>query len=311
VDSGVTQGRTPPACPLCGCLDGEALGATANGPLLRCAECSLTYHAELVGAPAGEVEPYYGDDEAYEAYRQRKQGQWQDLFARLRRYVPQPGARLLDVGCARGYSVAVARGRGFDAWGIEPSEADARYGREVLGVPVRAGTVERAAFPADHFDAVVLWSVLEHLADARATMAAIARILRPGGVLNIFTPNGASRAAREQGLAWAEYHRPGHAALFSPVTVGRLLEGHGLRPLEIYTTLWAAAPSGATGAAGAGRSALMRLIMRPGLAPLRRRMRRVLAALAPQAAADGEYMGVYARKKWLDERGQEKEGRGC
>lgn len=288
-------------CPLCGSGEARALGVSANGPLVRCAHCTLTYHVNLLGLAdretalggAAEVAPYYGDEAAYAAYREQKEPQWRDLFGRLWRYLPRDcargerAARLLDVGCARGYSTALARRLGFEAYGVEVSAADARYAREQLGLPVEAGSVEQARFPDDFFDAVVLWVVLEHLAQPREALAEIARILRPGGVVNIFTPNGASRAARAQGLAWTEYNRPGHAVFFCPATVRRLLEEQGLQVVELYTTL-------AVGAGGKSEAAPW--YMRPALAPLRRRGRQLIGALAPGIARRGEYMGVYAKK---------------
>jgi len=286
------------ACPVCAGHDVEGLGVTANGPLVRCAHCTLTYHPRLAhGAqpPAAVctsgVAPYYGDDAAYEDYRRRRQARWEDLFARLRRY--QPGGRLLDVGCARGYSTAVACKLGFAASGVELSAADARYAREHLGLPVYTGTVEQAPLEQAGFDAVVMWSVLEHVAAPHATVGAVARILRPGGILNIFTPNAAGKAARRQGLAWIEYNRAGHAALYSPAALRRLLMAHGLQPVEMYTTLWGAHSSGDSASAP---SAIRRWVMRPALAPLRAQARRMIGRLAPRAAAQGEYLGVYARK---------------
>jgi len=296
----------PSACPLCAGRDGDMIGASANGALLRCAGCTLAYYPALVsqarplrqGVAAQvvpPVEPYYGDDEAYEGYRCRKEPEWEDLFRRLRRYVR--GGRLLDVGCARGYSTAVARRLGFDAYGVEPSAADACYARERLGLDVRVGTVEQAGFAAGFFDAVVMWSVLEHLTAPVATMAEVARVLRPGGVLNIFTPNGESRAAREQGMQWAQYKRPGHVAFFSPATVRRLLREHGLEPLEVYTTLGGVEQGNRSVKVRCSPARLLcSAVMRPSLAPMRRKIRQMIAALAPRAAGAGEYMGVYARK---------------
>ena len=298
MDSAVVAGtpRTS-VCPLCGGPDGDVIGASANGMLIRCADCTLSYHCELLGASAQEAVPYYGDDRAYEDYRRCKEPKWEDLFTRLRRYLPFDraqggrGGRLLDVGCARGYSTAVARRLGFDAYGVEMSAADAAYARERLGLPVRTGTVETAGFQAGFFDAVVAWSVLEHLSAPVAAVAAISRLLRLGGVLNIFTPNGKSRTAREQGLRWIEYNRPGHVAFFCPMTLQRLLTEQGLQVVELYTTLLGGGPE-----AQGERGALLRWAMGPSLAPVRRRLRPLLALMAGTAAREGEYMGVYARK---------------
>ena len=277
-------------CPLCGAGEAEPLGLSANGALVGCPGCSLTYCRAAPAAPEGTaVAPYYGAAPDYEDYRRRKEAEWRELFGRLRRYVP--GGRLLDVGCARGYSTAVARELGFAAYGVELSAADAAYAREQLGLPVQACAVAEADFPAGFFDAVVMWVVLEHLRDPRGAMAAVARMLRPGGVVNICTVNGASRAAREQGVSWVEYNRPGHVVFFSPATLRRLLVEQGLRPVEMYTTLWGAA-------AGQRRRGWL---MAPALAPLRRAAKPVIARLLGRAAWEGEYLAGYAVKS-LDER---------
>ncbi len=51
------------------------------------------------------------------------------------------------------------------------------------------GDIETYSFSPGEFDAVLCWTVLEHLANPRAALANMARALRPGGLLIIGVPN--------------------------------------------------------------------------------------------------------------------------
>lgn len=48
---------------------------------------------------------------------------------------------------------------------------------------------EELPFPDAHFDGVLLNEVLEHVRDQRQTLTELARVLAPGGVLAVFSPN--------------------------------------------------------------------------------------------------------------------------
>ena len=76
----------------------------------------------------------------------------------------RPG-RVLDVGCGRGFLLDAFRRRGWTVEGTEMSEASSAHAREVLGIPVHVGSLESLALPAESFDAVTLWHVLEHVTD--------------------------------------------------------------------------------------------------------------------------------------------------
>ena len=54
------------------------------------------------------------------------------------------------------------------------------------------GRWNKQLIPKGYFDAVTLWDVIEHLDDPISTMAEIHRIMAPGGILVVFTPNQGS-----------------------------------------------------------------------------------------------------------------------
>src|SRR5258705_1217943 len=98
-----------------------------------------------------------------------------------------PG-RVLDVGCGRGVLLEEFRRRGWEIHGTELSEQAASYARQTLKIPVEIGTLETLHFPANQFDAITLWHVLEHVANPRTVLAQINRILKPDGVLLVNRP---------------------------------------------------------------------------------------------------------------------------
>jgi SAM-dependent methyltransferase len=138
-----------------------------------------------------------------------------------------PG-RVLDVGCGRGQLLAAFRCRGWSVEGTERSASAARVARDVVGVPVHIGALDALALPSHRFDAVVLWHVLEHVAEPAPLLAEVARVLRPGGVCLVGVPNFASPEAQLSQGGWFHLDVPRHVVQFTPETLRALLAEVGL-----------------------------------------------------------------------------------
>jgi methionine biosynthesis protein MetW len=111
-----------------------------------------------------------------------------------------PRSRVLDVGCAGGYLAVALRERECSVLGVEADFEAARAAR-VRGVDVVEGSVEDAPVQvalgsAGPFDALVCGDVLEHLVDPWSALAALARLLRPGGIAAVSLPNAAHWTVR-------------------------------------------------------------------------------------------------------------------
>jgi methionine biosynthesis protein MetW len=108
-------------------------------------------------------------------------------------------ARTLDVGCSGGYlAVAMREERGASVLGVEPDPVAAEAARR-RGVEVVVGSVEDPAVLAalrGPFDAIVCGDVLEHVVDPWGALAALARVLRPGGRAVVSLPNAAHWTVR-------------------------------------------------------------------------------------------------------------------
>jgi 2-polyprenyl-3-methyl-5-hydroxy-6-metoxy-1,4-benzoquinol methylase len=153
--------------------------------------------------------------------------------------LPRPGARLLDVGCGSGAFLAQMGRMGWDVTGVDPDPGAVAAARR-RGLAVQSGTVYDAAFPDEHFDAITMNHVIEHLHDIAGTLRECYRILRPGGVLCVVTPNLDAQGHREFGRDWYGLDAPRHLVLFTATSLKLTLAQAGftgeLELLPSWTT---------------------------------------------------------------------------
>jgi len=120
----------------------------------------------------------------------------QELVTRAVQSRPQS---ILDVATGTaGVAIALARRSTAAVTGIDLSEAMLARGRERVRatglserITLQAGRAEELRFPSEFFDAVSFTYLLRYVADPAATLAELARVLRPGGTmasLDFFVP---------------------------------------------------------------------------------------------------------------------------
>jgi 2-polyprenyl-6-hydroxyphenyl methylase/3-demethylubiquinone-9 3-methyltransferase len=109
--------------------------------------------------------------------------------------VPLQGARVLDVGCGGGILSEAMAKRGADVLGIDLSQAvldvaelHALEAKMQIQYQAIAAEELAAAQPA-RFDLVTCMEMLEHVPDPAAILAALARLVRPGGDVIVSTLN--------------------------------------------------------------------------------------------------------------------------
>ena len=91
------------------------------------------------------------------------------------------------------------------------------------------GELADAGLPDAGFDLVTVRHVIEHIADPASFVAEIVRVLKPGGMLVIKTPNAEALGRRWFGVDWYANDVPRHLILFSPANLRLLAEKQGLR----------------------------------------------------------------------------------
>jgi SAM-dependent methyltransferase len=233
------------ACPLCDATTSRVVWTRQGATYVRCAACGLLYeNPRLTGTELKSLysaESYFINESGgagavgyVDYFSQCSPALLRDYFEILRHEVPshsQPD--FLDIGCGPGGLLEEARRHGWKARGLELSRWAVDKGRD-KGLEIVEGTLEEARFPSAIFDVISMFDVLEHLPRPRNTLAEVRRILRPGGVLVVETPNIEGWFSRNLYRSASDLVKPrAHICLYSPVTVSRLFRTSGFTDLRI------------------------------------------------------------------------------
>jgi 2-polyprenyl-3-methyl-5-hydroxy-6-metoxy-1,4-benzoquinol methylase len=205
--------------------------------LVRCVHCGLVFVSPRPTAEALAeryerdyfhcAEPTFGGYEDYEADRAEITRTFARRMRQLAPFVATARPRLLDVGCATGIFLEVARSAGWSGEGLDIS-AYALDRARAKGFAVRRGTLEEVDVADGSFDVLTMWDFIEHVPDPAATLARAHRLLRPGGTLALSTPDAGSLLARLLGPRWLGFRSiDEHLYFFSRRTLAAMLEGAG------------------------------------------------------------------------------------
>lgn len=212
------------------------LGGDARYRAVRCVRCGT---ARLdPRPPASETGRFYAPDTYARAEGEattNEVGRRLDLYNRglaLRAHSDARGTgsdpkRVLDVGCGDGRFLAAMAALGWEAEGLETDVVAAGLARRRARAVIHEAPLEALDLPAAAYDLVTLLHVLEHVPDPRGTLAAVRRVLRPGGTLLLALPHVGSLEAALFGSAWYHLDLPRHLWGFTPHALTRLLEESG------------------------------------------------------------------------------------
>jgi 2-polyprenyl-3-methyl-5-hydroxy-6-metoxy-1,4-benzoquinol methylase len=138
-----------------------------------------------------------------------------------------PGGALLDVGCGNGRYLNTMRALGWSCYGVETNDKAARQCREA-GLYVHHGLLDSAGFPSGRFDVVTARHVIEHVPNPHEFLGEVFRILKPGGLFLVETPNADALGRQWLRQVWYANDVPRHLILYNPQTLLRLAKTHGL-----------------------------------------------------------------------------------
>jgi len=168
--------------------------------------------------------------EAREFAPQRQQKQGKEAAS----YLPfRKTGRLLDMGCGLGGFLKAATEQGWEAEGVEIVPEIAAYAAKSF--PVHPMSLTEAPLEDGRFDVVRLNNVIEHLPSPSEVIATCFRVLRPGGLLFVSTPNFDSLSVAACGAQWRYIAGADHIYLFGPRTLRRILEDGGFRIVRVRT----------------------------------------------------------------------------
>ncbi len=149
-----------------------------------------TEHARRLFAPLG---PTYDRVGAVLSFGQDPR--WRRFLVSC---VPDDGGRVLDVATGTGLVAARLRDRAHAVVGIDQSAGMLAIARERLGAAVELveGPAEQLPFDDRSFDHLTFTYLLRYVDDPGATLAELARVVRPGGtiaMLEFAVPTGVWR----------------------------------------------------------------------------------------------------------------------
>lgn len=210
----------------------------------RCRDCDLIFPNPMPVPVDGLGQHYDVDaDEYFQSHdKDDKLVGAHALIAKAEMLLGGKG-KLLDVGIGRGEVLTAATERGWECEGVEPSATFADYAEKRTGSKIWREPIEDSNIPDGDFDVVILAAVLEHLYNPDTIIEKISRILKPGGLLYLDVPNErglyfkiGNLYQRLRGRDWcvnlAPTFAPFHVFGFTPKSLRRLLNKHGLSPNE-------------------------------------------------------------------------------
>lgn len=174
-------------------------------------------------------------DEGYYRYRESTRDFSIEAGLVVRMLEAAPGARILEVGCGGGALLAFMRERGLDPTGSDLLEEAVRLAREAApGCEVLEADAAALPFPDASYDRLVSHHLVEHLPDPAAALDEWRRVLAPGGVMVICTPNRLYASPRI-------FSDPSHLHIFERRELVGAVEKAGFRVEEsmtVFPHLW-------------------------------------------------------------------------
>ena len=229
-------------CPLCGgqqlehalnCTDHYASGETFE--VVRCVHCGflMTQHAPV----EAEIGKYYETPD-YISHSDTQKGLMNKVYHWVRQFMLSRKAALvkraskmkkgalLDYGTGTGYFAHTMTKKQWQVKAIEKSPQARTFAMEHFKLKVEEEKALKE-YPAESFDVITLWHVMEHLEHLNEMWQTLNGLLKKRGVLIIAVPNPTSYDASKYKEWWAAYDVPRHLWHFSPANMQQFGVKHG------------------------------------------------------------------------------------
>ncbi len=146
-------------------------------------------------------------------------------------------SKILEIGCSSGELLETLRRRNSltveNSIGFEKNMHPASHARNTFDL-----TIYNTDFCdnslAERFDRIVFWHTLEHLHRINETLDKASGCLAINGTMVIALPNAGSLDATLYGRHWVAWDAPRHLYHFTPATLGKLLNRHGLEITSMH-----------------------------------------------------------------------------
>ncbi|MEO5892402.1 MAG: class I SAM-dependent methyltransferase [Ferruginibacter sp.] len=213
----------------------------------ECGDCAIRFTQQV--PDQASIGPYYQSD-TYISHSDTEKGLINKGYKLARGYTlnwkiklvgnslvksSKPGS-LLDIGAGTGAFLHKAFESGWQVTGLEPDDGARKICRDKYNL-VLESPEKLFDLPANEYDAVTMWHVLEHVHQLHEYMEQIRRVLKKDGVALVALPNYKSKDAQLYGEYWAAYDVPRHLYHFTPSAMSKLAEQHGMK-MESIKPMW-------------------------------------------------------------------------
>lgn len=157
--------------------------------VVKCNNCGLVMLNPIV-KPDKEGDDYkkLEIDSFYNYLKELRTAQFSKDMRIIQKYVPS--GKLIDIGCSYGFFLDLAKKKGFQTIGIEPSKSVIDFCANIHSeLEIIHGEFENIPLKKESFDVLTLWSVLEHMVDPSVIIERAASIIKKNGLIAIRVPN--------------------------------------------------------------------------------------------------------------------------
>ena len=204
--------------------------------IVACNNCTHLFTQNV--AQQNEIGKYYAS-EKYISHSDTQIGLVNKLYHSIRKRTLQSKQRLiereteksngniLDIGCGTGAFLNTMKTGGWKITGLEPDETARVKAKTLYGIEPQP-SINIFNLSENSYDAITMWHVLEHVHQLHEYIEQLKNVLTKQGKIFIAVPNYTSYDAQHYGQFWAAYDVPRHLYHFSPASMKKLVEEHGL-----------------------------------------------------------------------------------
>src|SRR5581483_2775999 len=229
-------------CPVCKFSKFEKIQISKTYKLAKCNKCEMVWEHKHPQKLLDQYNKDYFVNEnpkgGYANYFESMSINRKTFRDRLNKIESKTGnkGKLLDVGCALGDFLEEAKRLGWkSAEGIEVS--DYGYNHCIKkGLKVRKGTLETSNYKSNSFDVVTYQDVIEHITNPVEELRKVNKILKPGGIIYLVTPDIGGVWSKILGPLWYHYKPGEHVVYFSQKTISLALKKAGFIDIKSSRT---------------------------------------------------------------------------
>lgn len=146
-----------------------------------------------------------------------------------------PQGKLLEIGFGNGDALVELKRLGWNVEGVDFDLAAVELVRQ-RGIKAAHGSLQDQHYPDDHFDAIVMSHVIEHVYNPEWVIQECFRILKPQGKLVLLTPNNRSLLLQSFKDASFALDPPRHLNIFNVSSLKQLVAQTNFTTVKTFTT---------------------------------------------------------------------------